>query len=304
MKELLHLRIFTEYYHLVFGQDETIDHNEISQPVVIDPSTPLFEKIGKVYKSLAERNEFLFISWRYLRKYSAKEIQSARFFQMFRTRHFEPTGEECGTGYDEDSACPVCHAGAKQTSPLRLKRSRIPKADMAESIAWGEETVVSERFVQLMKENNITGLDFAPVFGEGEQGRKLNYYQVCPKFYLEFSSKTSFGKSPYDTSGREDARLVTFTLPNGKIFKKMCQPEIYKCPNGDNAGMDLLSEAYIRNTPELKGLDFFASRQTVGSRAGLIRQHHIFFCSNRMRQIILDNKLKGFKFEVAHIVDE
>ena len=33
-------------------------------------------------------------------------------------------------------------------------------------------------------------------------------------------------------------------------------------------------------------------------------QHHLFFCSNRMMRLIKENNLKGFKFEVAHIVDE
>ena len=69
-------------------------------------------------------------------------------------------------------------------------------------------------------------------------------------------------------------------------------------------GLCLLSEAYIKSDPVLKDLDFFASRQTVGGRGGLIRQHHLFFCSNRMMKLIKENNLKGFKFEVAHIVDE
>ena len=92
--------------------------------------------------------------------------------------------------------------------------------------------------------------------------------------------------------------------PDGTLVKKVIPPEIYKCPNGDNMGLRILSEVYIKTSPILDDLDFFASKQTVGGRGGVIRQHHLFFCSNRMMRLIKENNLKGFKFEVAHIVDE
>lgn len=68
--------------------------------------------------------------------------------------------------------------------------------------------------------------------------------------------------------------------------------------------MNILSEAYIKDSPILKDLDYFASTQTVGLKKNLFRPFHLLFCSNRMMQIIKENKLKGFKLEVAHVVDE
>ena len=277
MKEFVEFRIRMEYAHLLFRDDEGTNLGDSVKVVRIDKNDPRFNAIGELQKKARENNDLFFTCFDYRRSYTETEINNAEWFQMFRTRHFEPTGEECGTVYDESSACPICGSGAKQLSPLRLRRSSIPKADMAETIAWADETIVSERFVKMVKDNKLKGVDFEPVISSANRGQKLNFYQIRPQYYLDFSEKTVFGKDPFHLSG--------------------------ECSNGDNIP-DILSEAYMRSNPVLKDLDFFASRQTVGGRGGLIRQHHLFFCSNRMMKLIKDNNLKGFKFEVAHIVDE
>ena len=277
MKELVEFRIIREYAHLLFRDDEGTNLGDSVKVVRIDKNDPRFNAIGELQKKALENNDIFYSYYEYKRYYTEAEIANAKWFQIFQTRHFEPTGEECGTIYDESSACPICGSGAKQLSPLRLRRSSIPKADMAVTIAWGDETVVSERFVEMVRDNSLRGMNFEPVFSQGQQGMNLNYYQIQPQFYLDFSTKTLFGKDPFHLSG--------------------------ECPNGDNIP-DILSEAYIRSNPVLEDLDFFASRQTVGGRLGLIRPSHLFFCSNRMMRLIKENNLKGFKFEVAHVVDE
>ena len=175
---------------------------------------------------------------------------------------------------------------------------------MAVTIAWGDETIVSERFVEMVKDNSLKGMNFEPVFSQGQRGQKLNYYQVRPRYYLDFSKKSVFGQDPFNLSGEFPGCTLEGVQPDGTLVKKVIPPEIYKCPNGDNMGLSILSEAYVKSDSVLIDLDFFASRQTVGGRGGLIRQHHLFFCSNRMMKLIKENNLKGFKFEVAHIVDE
>lgn len=277
MKEIVEFRIIMRYAHLLFRDDEGTNLGDSVKVVRIDKNDPRFNAIGELQKKALENNTIFYSCYEYKRFYSEAEITNAKWFQMFQTRHFEPSGEECGTVYDESSACPICGSGAKQLSPLKLKRSSIPKADMAVTIAWGDETVVSERFVNLVKDNSLKGMDFEPVISSANRGQKLNYYQIRPQFYLDFSKKTVSGKDPFHLSGG--------------------------CPNGDNIP-DILSEAYIRSNPVLEDLDFFASRQTVEGRVGVIRPSRLFFCSNRMMRLIKENNLKGFKFEVAHIVDE
>ena len=304
MKEYIEFRVLKEYAHLLFKEDEGVDIGDSIKKVRIDPTLPVFKKIGELQDAARKRHDFFFTSYEYKRFYTKEELNNARWFQMYRTRHFEPTAEECGTVYDESCACPICGSGAKLLSPLKLRRSTIPKADMAETIARGEETVVSERFVKLIKENNLSGMDFAPVISPGERGQVLNYYQLRPLCYLDFSSKTIFGQDPFDLTGEFPGCTVVYRNQDGTTYKEVFPKEIYKCPNGDNMGLSILSEAYIKSDSVLNNLDFFASRQTVGGRGGLIRQHHLFFCSSRMMKVIKANNLKGFKFEVAHIVDE
>ena len=304
MKELVEFRIIMRYAHLLFRDDEGTNLGDSVKVVRIDKNDPRFNAIGELQKKARENNALFFTCFDYKRSYTETEINNAEWFLMFRTRHFEPTGEECGTIYDESSACPICGSGAKQLSPLKLKRSSIPKADMAESIAWGDETIVSERFVNMVKDNNLKGMDFEPVISSANRGQKLNYYQVRPQCYLDFSKKTVFGQTPFNLSGEFPGCTLEGVQPDGTLVKKVIPPEIYKCPNGDNMGLRILSEVYIKTSPILDDLDFFASKQTVGGRGGVIRQHHLFFCSNRMMRLIKENNLKGFKFEVAHIVDE
>jgi len=75
---------------------------------------------------------------------------------------FEPTGEECGTVYDEAVSCPTCGAGRKQVSPLKLNLRKIPKTkDLARTIA--DEWVVSQRLVNALVDANISGVEFQPV---------------------------------------------------------------------------------------------------------------------------------------------
>ena len=305
MKEYVEFRIIMKYAHLLFKEDEGVNLGDTVKKVKIDPTLPIYKEIGKMQTYVREKYDDLFFSsYKYRRIYTEKELNSAKWFRMTCTRHFEPAGEECGTIYDEGAACPICGAGAKQISPLKLKRSTIPRADMAVTIAWGEEAVVSEKFVEMVREKHLIGMDFEPVIGAGEQGRRLNYYQIRPQNYFDLSKETIFGINPFDFSGESPSYTWEYLNPNGTKVRKTFPPKIHKCLNGDNMGLNILSEAHVKSDRRLEELDFFASRQTVGGRMGLIRPYHLLFCSNRMMKLIKEYKLKGFKFEVAHIVDE
>lgn len=304
MKEYVEFRVNQEYAHLLFREDEGVNLGSFVKKVNIVPTDPKFVEIGRLQEEMQKKQTYFFSSYEYKRVYTEAEIENAAWFRIKKTRHFEPAGEECGTIYDESTACPICGAGARQSNPLRLKRSTIPHADMAETIAHGDETIVSERFVEMAKEHNLSGMAFEPVYGSGKHMPKLNYYQIRPCNYLEFSDKTIFGQTPFNLSGMFPGVKREHLQRDGTIITEVFPPEIYKCPNGDNVGLGIMSEPYIKYSPILEGLDFFASRQTIGGRGGLIRQSHLLFCSNRMMRLIKENGLKGFRFEIAHIVDE
>ncbi|MBR1667618.1 MAG: hypothetical protein IJ693_04975 [Bacteroidaceae bacterium] len=288
MKEFLELRIDYKYAHLLFKEDEGVNlGDDIFGPSVkvvkIDTGSPIFEKVGQVNKSVREKyNNLFFAGWKYIRKYTTKELTDARLFQMDVRKYFEPTGEECGTEYDEHCACEICGSGRKQVSPLRLKKGRfLNKRDVATTI--GNEIVVSKRFVEVMKENCVKGMTFGPVYW----GKNLaeDCYQLMTKGeVLEISEQTKFGINPYDFSEKEGT-------------------EVFKCPQGDNLGLNILSEVYVKENASLFTTDFFISKQTCGMKSGYLNPTHLLFCSPRLYHVIKDNGLKGFDFEVAHVVE-
>lgn len=90
----------------------------------------------------------------------------------------------------------------------------------------------------------------------------------------------------------------------GNIFAEVATSddgEIYKCPKGDTIGLNLLSEPYVADNPLIKDFDFFASRQKLGVKRGLLRPEPIYFCSPAFRKMIEEEKLSGFEFEITNI---
>lgn len=296
MKEYVEFRLEKEYAQHLFKEDEGVDIPDSSLKIVkVETSDPRFEAIGKL--ELRRSKGLVFTSYEYKRVYTDEEMRKARFFKMD-PFPFTMAGEECGTKYDESTACPLCRSGAKMITPLKIRANRIPKKDFSIAMGWGEEVIVSSRFKQLVEENGLTGMRFAPVYsGKRETG----YYQLIPIHYFDVSPKTKFGSNPF-----KDAEYEMDPIYAKNSYGKVIGYEkiYYRCPNGDNLGLNILSEAYVKASPLMDGLDFFASRQTYGARMGYFRPNHLMFCSNRMMRIIKENKLKGFDFEVAHIVEE
>jgi hypothetical protein len=255
---------------------KTIVGNDIG-PVTrikIEKGSPEYLLIKDIAEKVkAENSESFFYGWGIKRKYSKSELSNALLFTLNMSNVFEPTGEECGTQYDETAACEICGANRKQTSPLILKKGTIPKKDIAQTI--GGEIVVSEKFVNVITQKNLKGLQFNPTNIE-------KYYQLTANREIELSQNTIAGINIFDLS-------------------TSCQNEIYKCPNGHTIGLNRLSEAYVTDSPLIKEFDFLVSRQELGVKRGLLRPEPIYFCSPVFRQMVEEEKLSGFEFEIANI---
>jgi hypothetical protein len=105
---------------------------------------------------------YFFAGWEIKRKYTATELRSADVFRLEVTSVFEPPGEECGTVYDESTACPKCGAGATQVSDLRLDLRKAPRTkDIARTIAG--EIIISQRTAELIVDNGFEGVELRPV---------------------------------------------------------------------------------------------------------------------------------------------
>jgi hypothetical protein len=206
---------------------------------------------------------------------------------------FEPAGEECGTIYDETTACEICGANRKQIGVLKLKKGTIPKKDIARTIAG--EIVVSEKFKKAFEQRNLKGLELLPVeFAKGTS----DYYQLGASKEIELSQNTIAGGDIFD-KGSDGSEAYEFTVSGG--HKVVFDKEVYRCPKGHLIGLNLLSEAYVLNSSSIGESDFLVSKQKIGVKRGLLRPEPIYFCSQAFRKMIEEENLSGFEFEIANI---
>src|SRR5208282_2094246 len=145
--------------------------------IKVEVGDPLFHEIRLLDSKLREsegRRVFTFSL--ITRVYTPTEIESAELLQMFITTVFEPAGEECGTQYDETSACGFCGAGARQVSDLFLDHRKLPrKREIASTIVG--EVVVSERLAKILKQGRSAGL----ILGLSDIGANIRTIQLTFK---------------------------------------------------------------------------------------------------------------------------
>ena len=163
MQKTLELRVNKDLAGRLFQPNEG---REIGSTIVrlieVAGDDPRLPKIGEMQKELGKSGKALFYGWKILREYSASELEATSLFHLHITATFEPPGEECGTEYDESTACPKCKAGAGQVSDLILDLRKTPKSkDIARSIAG--EVIVSQRLAERMTDAGLTGFELRPV---------------------------------------------------------------------------------------------------------------------------------------------
>jgi hypothetical protein len=274
MIEFLELRINYKYAHLLFTENEGKNQGTTVKIIVLKKEDPRYSKVPIISKELKLKiNQPFFFGWRIKRKYSKKELDNAPLLHFKIKSVFGPTGEECGTKYDFESACEYCGANVKQISSLILKKGSIPKKDI--SITFGGEIIVSQQFINASKKWNLKGLNFLTTNIE-------NYFQLTSEIELNLSANTKTGINPFDFSDRSEG-------------------EIYKCPKNHTLGLNLLSEPHVLNDQSIEKFDFFKSKQLIGVKRGLLNPEPIFFCSQKLRKMIVEEKLNGFDFEITII---
>lgn len=281
MREIAEFRVDEQFAHMLFSSHEGRRLGESVRKITISTDDPRFQQIGEMQRHLRQTaGQPFFYGWDIARIYTAEELASARLFHVTTTATFEPTGEECGTAYDESVACPDCGAGARQNGPLMLDEKRLPKGkDFAETI--GSERVLSRRACDLFIQRGITGVDFRPIRSRGVKGNEISEWR---QFVVTHAT----------------AEIVPPTLVGVGLFDH--DPEgRYRCPAGHLLGLNLISELFVRAT-SVPETDVVESRQYIGIRRGLLRPWRALLLSPRLRQMIVSEKLKGFGLERAQVV--
>lgn len=256
--------------------------SDVVRKVDIKSGDPLYVHLGELDRSFREKGEgTLIYSWMPHRRYSVKEIAVAELFQFKITAFFEPDGSQCGTTYDESSVCPSCGAGRRLVGELILDLGKAPKTkDFAQTIA-GDEWIVSERLVELLEAHGMTGATFEPVKSakKRREGSPIWYRLAVSATPVDVAASTRFGIDPFDDD------------PAGR----------YRCPEGHVAGLNILSELSVARG-SWDGADIVVTRQAVGSRQGVLVPSPLIVISPRLRQLLIEHDIKGFKTEVAYLV--
>ncbi len=280
MREIAEFRIDEQFSSLLFSSNEGKKLGNIVRKVEINTKDARFRRVGELQDQLrSERGKPFFYGWDIRRKYSASELKAASLLRWQIWSVFEPAGEECGTVYDESTACPRCGAGATQVGPLILDLKRVPKGrDFSRTIAG--EIVVSKRAVDLFVRNSVDGVKLTPVRdSRSPDVESKDWFQLqIEDVHAEIVQPTRAGIGPFDDD------------EGGKC----------RCAMGDVIGLNLLSEVSISSESRGKA-DFIASRQFVGVRRGLLRPERIMLISPKVWELISSEKVKGSGIEVAHV---
>jgi hypothetical protein len=79
-----------------------------------------------------------------------------------------------GTTYDDSDACPECGAGLRQTSPLRMRKTELPKSYLATGAA--DELLVHDSVAQVMTAARLRGVTLRPALAH--DGGEIPWQQV------------------------------------------------------------------------------------------------------------------------------
>jgi hypothetical protein len=311
----------------------------------IRATDPLFDEVGLLDARLrASEGRSFFTYWEIHRNYTAEELESASLFKIYVTTAFEPAGEECGTKYDDSHACDICGAGAEQTSDLFLDLGKMPKKQIARTIA--DEWVVSEHLAEIFIAAGISGIELKLVHHHGAyqndpinlrtvpSGRKLIERAEKQRVKLQTRELYIWLNQPDQRElwGRVETEYIARRQDREKNSKKSW-PKWYQVRVVSNRlsiapptrtgvspfGNDLegkyrcprgdtIGHRFLSEVfverTSWDGADVMLAKEVIGSRSGLLRPQHAILVTPRFRQVLQKHNVKGVTFEVAHFVED
>jgi hypothetical protein len=342
MREIVELRVFEPQARRFLDDAEGERLGSTVRKVSVDTQSPTFSRLGEIDRELRKTGKHLFGGWQVHRKYSPAELRAAELLRLWLPRAFEPTGEECGTVYDETAACAKCGAGRQQASDLALDLRKVPRnTDLARTIA--DEWIVSEPAARIIIDHGLTGVELRPVRHKAIAGFGPMDFTSAPSGRELISRAATAGLSPRDwqfgvwldrpeqqalfeaflmehaaaDSSRAARRPVTgrpvYQLVITSPVKAAAPTRFGNDPFDDDPGGEyrckpcgLAGLAILSELsiarPSWDGSDFAATAQLVGTRRGLLVPAPLVVVSPRVRTLFSEHGLKGAKFEVAHLV--
>jgi hypothetical protein len=278
MDETCEFRVIEEFAERVFRPHEGRVLGGWIRQVEISTKDPRFAEVGRLQEELTRTiGRSFYHGWHIRRRYTSQELAAAELLQLCFTTGFEPTGEECGTQYDESVACPYCGSGGQQTSDLHLDVGRLSrKRELTRTIA--DEVIVSQRLAQVLLQNGVGADLLGPVRTRKGSVSPEWSQLVTPPPILSAVPPTYAGTGPFGDPNSNESR----------------------CPVGHLLGLNMISELFVdRRTYD--GSDLVATSQFVGVRRGLLRPRRILCLSQKLWRAVELEELKGIQIEVVHL---
>ena len=342
MKTTIEYRISEENARSIFDANDGKRIGRDLRVVNLSSDDSRWQSLSQLYWKSEKKG---FYGWKIERSYSDTEISDAKLHLLHIKATIIPTGEECGTVYDESEMCPLCGFGRTQASTLRLRLSRLPvSAEIAQS--WAGEIIISTRLVRLLIDSGMTGFGLGPVqrskkgleepfsLSETNSGKQLlnlaeeqHVKYPSAEFYVWINGlprrhlfqnaltehktmKLRGHRSSGGTSSDWYQLLVISNpvelAPQTIIGNNPLDNDLegrQRCPLGlrDHVlGLNLLSQASVL-TSQWNGSDFVRSRGLVGVRRGLLMPRPMLFISARLRELLIQNLVRGWTSEVVEL---
>lgn len=343
MREFVEFRVPEELASRLFAESEGTRLGHSVRKVVLAIDDPRFEEVGRLQQEMiATGNGRFFYGWELNRVYSAQELARAECLRLIISTAFEPAGEECGTEYDESTACPRCGIGAVQRSPLYLDLRKAPTSkDIARTIA--DEWIVSQRLAELIAAANITGLELRMVRHCASRNAEPINLDATAAGRSLLSAARAAG-APYGTwefnvwlnraenSGaftraREENDTVAKRRearhpPPRPWYQIIVLDTMARIVAPTRAGTDPFDHKHggachcdrgdligINLLSELsikrethRDADVVCSQEFIGVRRGLLRPQRLILISPKFYQLLTSFGAKGATFEVVHLV--
>jgi hypothetical protein len=283
MKEILEIRLPEAWakQHLPEDFGKGIVANPgfppLTRQIIVESSDPRVKMLQQKVLSYEKWHSALacFPDVKY--HYNPDELKRASLFRLRITCFARTYGEQWGTIYDEQSACPKCGLGRRQVSPLILDPAGLPKrTDLAVTVT-ADEWLVSERLADLMTKENIVGGELVPIQPTRASTASLKYQLKVKQAVWKAVPPTRFAQDYFheDMLGQ------------------------YICPEHLLAGLNLVSELYVVSD-EPSTLDISLTKDRVGQKNGYIVPAPFIIISPRFAGILSEHNIKGYTLEIAH----
>ncbi|MRG96560.1 hypothetical protein [Polyangium spumosum] len=198
-------------------------------------------------------------------------------------------GPRLGTQFDLSNACPVCAAGARQTSALMLDGADpedVAKLDTYRVVTCYQEIVVDEQLAEALESEGVTGLSFRSVYAVRKDKRQVELprRQMWAEHALPPVSPHSIGMNPRD---------VCSSCRRGGFYFSQLSPRLaYRA-------RDLTGAMDVNRTWEWYGYVKFK-----GDLSEAVLPGPAFLVSPKVWRIFKDAGVTGFKWLPIRVVDD